>query len=407
MKSACPHLALAADAVHTEGMAQAAQARTLTVDGNRLTFITEGPARLEALLELIGGAKRSLRLLYYTYTGDESGERVLDGLYAAIDRGVDVSLLVDGFGSGHTPETYFKQLSERGAKFCRFNPSYGRRYVLRNHQKLALADAETDAARILIGGFNIEDSYFGTVGEGAWRDVGLLVEGEAAARPGDYYDALMTWALNPRSRLKALRAVVRNYSEAEGRLRWQFGGPMQIRSPWALATIQDLAKAKDLSMIVAYFAPMYGMLDRIADIAGRGAVRIVTAAKSDNRATIDAARSTYKRLLRRGVRVFEYQATKLHTKLLVMDDVVHIGSSNFDIRSLYLNMEMMLRVSDPDFAMLVRNYFEHELGDSEEITMAVYRQRAGWLQRLRWRIAWFLVTTLDYTVARQLALRAR
>ena len=388
-------------------MPEVTQARTLTVDGNSLTFITEGPARLDALLTLIDEAKQSLRLLYYTYTGDASGGRVRDALFAAMDRGVAVSLLIDGFGSGHTPETYFKELSERGAKFCRFNPSYGRRYVLRNHQKLALADGATESPRILIGGFNIEDDYFSTHAKGGWRDVGLLVEGPAAKRPLDYYDALMDWALKPRSRLKTLRAVVRKFSEAEGRLRWQFGGPMQLRSPWALATVQDLAKARDLSMIVAYFAPMYGMLDRIADIAGRGAVRIVTAAKSDNRATIDAARSTYKRLLRRGVRVFEYQATKLHTKLLVMDDVVHIGSSNFDIRSLYLNMEMMLRVSDPDFAMLVRNYFEHELGDCEEITMAVYRQRAGWLQRLRWRIAWFLVTTLDYTVARQLALRAR
>jgi cardiolipin synthase len=181
---------------------------------------------------------------------------------------------------------------------------------------------------------------------------------------------------------------------------------MQLRSPWALATIQDLTKARDLQMIAAYFAPMNGMIRRIAAIAERGRVRIITAAKSDNRATIDAARSTYKRLLRRGVEVFEYQRTKLHSKLLVMDDVVHIGSSNFDIRSLYLNMEMMLRVEDPDFAMLMRSYFEHEICDSQEITLELHRARGGWLQRLRWRLAWFLVTTLDYSVARGLALRA-
>ena len=386
-------------------MAEAAQTRTLTVDGNRLAFVTEGPALLQLLLSLIAEARTSIRLLYYTYTGDKSGAQVRDALYAALDRGVAVSLLIDGFGSGHTNENYFKELSGRGARFCRFNPSYGRRYVLRNHQKLALADGETDHPRILIGGFNIEDSYFGTASDGAWRDVGLLVDGPAAGRPLAYYDALMDWALNPRSRLKALRAVVGRFSETDGSLRWQYGGPMQIRSPWSLATIQDLGMARDLSMIVAYFAPMNSMIRRIAEIAARGDVRIVTAAKSDNRATIDAARSTYTRLLRRGVRVFEYQATKLHTKLLVMDDVVHIGSSNFDIRSLYLNMEMMLRVSDPDFAMLARNYFENELGDCEEITMDLHRARGGWLQRLRWRIAWFLVSTLDYTVARRLARR--
>ena len=388
-------------------MATAPTDRTLKVDGNRLTFISEGPARLQALLALIDGAQVSLRLLYYTFTGDASGAKVRDALDRANARGVKVSLLIDGFGSSRTPETYFKDLHEKGVTFCRFNPSFGRRYVLRNHQKLAMADGESAEPRILIGGFNIEDDYFSTSAEGGWRDVGLLVEGPAAGQPLEYYDALMAWALNPRSRLKTLRAVVRNYSQAYGKLRWQYGGPMQMRSPWALATIQDLGQAHDLEMIAAYFAPMNGMVRRIADIAARGRVRIITAAKSDNRATIDAARSTYSRLLRRGVQMFEDEPTKLHSKLLIMDDVVHIGSSNFDIRSLYLNMEMMLRIEDPDFAMLMRSYFEHEIGESKEITMAVHRARGGWLQRLRWKIGWFLVSTLDYSVARGLALRAR
>jgi len=130
----------------------------------------------------------------------------------AVERGVKVSLLIDGFGSSKTPETYFRQLHDKGAEFCRFNPSYGRRYVLRNHQKLALADDRT----ILIGGFNVEDSYFGTVADGAWRDIGLLVEGPAAKRVAPYFDALMRWALNSRSRMKTLRATVREFSEQEG-----------------------------------------------------------------------------------------------------------------------------------------------------------------------------------------------
>ena len=386
-------------------MAMADTYRSLTIDGNRLTLIPDGPERLAQLMALIDGATTSLRLLYYIYTGDTAGGRVRDGLLRAIDRGVDVALLIDGFGSSHTNEQYFRELSERGARFCRFNPSYGRRYLLRNHQKLALADAETDAARILIGGFNIEDSYFGRVADGAWRDIGLLVEGPAAGRVMPYYDALMSWSLSKQSRMKTLRRVVREFSEHEGTLQWLFGGPMQRRSPWGLATLHDLSTTRDLEMIVAYFAPMGSILKRIGAVAARGRCRVVIPSKSDNPPTIDAARSTYARLLRRGVKIYEYQATKLHTKLLVMDDVVHIGSSNFDLRSLYLNMEMMLRVRHPEFAMMMRNYFEHELGDSLEITPEVYKERATWLQRLRWRIAWFLVTSLDYTVTRRLALR--
>ena len=373
------------------------------VEGNQLTLIVEGRRRLDALLALIDGAKHSLRLLYYIFAADRSGGQVRDALLRAIARGVEVSLLIDGFGSSGTPENYFTELTEKGAHFCRFNPAYGRRYLLRNHQKLALAD-ETIA---LIGGFNIEDSYFGTVAEGAWRDIGLTVEGPAAARLAPYYDALMCWALHKGARLKALRAVVRHFSEKEGKLQWLFGGPMQRKSPWALATVRDLAKANDLEMIAAYFAPMTSMLSRIARVANAGRVRVITASKSDNHATIDAARSTYSRLMRRKVEMYEYEPTKLHSKLLVMDDVVHIGSSNFDLRSLYLNMEMMLRVDDPKFAMMMRSYFEHEICDCLEITPALHKQRGNWFEKLRWRLGFFLVNSLDFTVTRGLARRER
>jgi cardiolipin synthase len=379
--------------------------RTHVIDGARLTLLTEGPERLDALIGLIDGAQCSVRLLYYIYTDDRTGALVRDALLRAVDRGIKVSLLIDGFGSSRTHESYFRELHERGARFCRFNPAWGRRYLLRNHQKLALADGETDAARVLIGGFNIENGYFAKIDEVGWRDLGLMVEGPAAARVAPYYDALMGWALNPRSRLKALREVVRRYSEAEGPLQWLYGGPMQLKSPWGLATLRDISAAHDLAMLVAYFAPMAGILDRIGAVAARGRARLVIPAKSDNPPTIDAARSTYARLLRSRVRIFEYEATKLHSKLLVMDDVVHIGSSNFDLRSLYLNMEMMLRVDDPEFAQMMRNFFEHELGDSIEITPALHKQRATWIQRLKWRFAWFLVTSIDYTVTRRLAMR--
>src|SRR3569623_452754 len=200
-------------------MAMADGERSLTIDGNRLTFIPDGPDRLRELMALIDGAKKSLRLLYYIYSADTVGGQDRNTLLRAMDRGVDVALLIDGFGSSDTREDYFTELSDRGARFCRFNPSYGRRYLQRNHQKLALADAEPDECRVIIGGFNIEDDYFGRVDDGAWRDIGLLVEGPAAARLQPYYDALMDWPLAKRARMKTLRAVVRNYSEHKGKLQ--------------------------------------------------------------------------------------------------------------------------------------------------------------------------------------------
>lgn len=376
--------------------------RTMTVDGNRLVLLTDGPDRLKAILELLASAKSSVRLLYYIFAGDESGRRVRDALLDAACRGIEVSVLIDDFGSSKTPDNFFAPLRSAGATVCRFHPSLGRRYLLRCHQKMLLIDGDTSDSRVLIGGFNVEDDYFRSADDGGWRDIGLTVTGPAAARLAPYYDKLLAWSKSKRPRIRDLRALIQQHSETSGKLQWQFGGPMRQLSPWALSTTRDLNQGCDVEVIAAYFAPPWGMLKRIGRVGTKGRARVVTAAKSDNAATILAARFTYRQLMKRGVEIYEYQRTKLHSKLLVFDDEVHIGSSNFDIRSLYLNMEMMLRVDDSEFTSLMRLYFEGELDDSRRIVRENWEKKCTILNRLRWGLSFFLVTAVDYTVTRRL-----
>jgi cardiolipin synthase len=384
------------------GKPSSLSSRTVTVDGNRLVLLPDGAERLQAILELIGNAKASVRLLYYMFAGDRSGRTVREALLAARRRGVDVSVLIDDFGSSTNPDSFFASLRAAGATVCRFHPSWGRRYLLRNHQKMLLVDGDTPDSQVLIGGFNIEDDYFMSAEEGGWRDIGLIVTGPAAARLAPYYDALMGWALKKHARIRELRGIIQRFSEASGKLQWQFGGPMSRLSPWAVSTTRDLSQGCDVEVIAAYFAPPWGMLKRIARVAAKGRARVITAAKSDNTATIFAARFTYNQLMKRGVEIFEYQRTKLHTKLLVFDDEVHIGSSNFDIRSLYLNLEMMLRVDDIEFTSMMRLYFEGELDDCQQITREAWDKRRTFLNRLKWGLSFFMVTAVDYTVTRRL-----
>lgn len=376
--------------------------RTVTVDGNRLVLLPDGPDRLKAILDLIGKAKSSVRLLYYIFAGDASGRLVRDALIEACKRGVAITVLIDDFGSSSTPPHFFADLRAAGAMVCRFHPSLGRRYLLRNHQKMLLIDGDTRGSRVLIGGFNIEDDYFKSAEEGGWRDIGLIVQGPAAARLAPYFDALMGWSMKKGGRIRELRGIIQSFSETTGKLQWQLGGPMRLLSPWALSTTRDLNQGCDVEMIAAYFAPPWSMLQRIGRVGAKGRARVITAAKSDNSATIFAARFTYNQLMKRGVEIFEYQRTKLHTKLLVFDDEVHIGSSNFDIRSLYLNLEMMLRVDDPEFTSLMRLYFEGELDDCQAITRAVWDRQLTILNRVKWALSFFLVTAVDYTVTRRL-----
>ncbi|WP_375272865.1 phosphatidylserine/phosphatidylglycerophosphate/cardiolipin synthase family protein [Sphingomonas sp.] len=378
-----------------------------TVDGHRLTLLPEGPERRRALLELIEGARETLRLIFYIYANDASGQRINDALAAAAARGVRVALIVDGFGSDDTDAHFFDALRDAGVSVCRFSARFGRRYLLRNHQKLALADSGTDHARILTGGFNVEDDYFGTEREQAWRDLGLLIEGEAASRMAGYFDALEEWIRHPKGKLRHLNRALSRWSETDGRLRWLIGGPTRRLSPWARAIRHDMRRAARIDLIAAYFTPSPTILRRL-DRAGRlgQKVRVVTAGKSDNDATIAAARFTYRGLLKKGVRVFEYQPTKLHTKLYVVDDAVYVGSANFDMRSLFINLELMIRIEDAAFAAQVRDYVDGEIAHSREITRDLYAEATGWWQRTKQFAAYLIVGVLDPTVSRGLNFRS-
>ena len=384
-----------------------APAPTFTVDGNRLTLLVTGAERIDSLVALIDGAKRSLRLIYYIYADDGAGARINAALIAAAKRGIDVHLVVDGFGAGLVAErSFFTPLEEAGVGVCWFSPRWGRRYLLRNHQKLALADGEDEAtARIIIGGFNIEDDYLGVAArpELVWRDLGLLVEGSAAARLTGYFDALHDWTRQPGAKLRRLNRTVKQWSECDGALRWLIGGPTRRLSPWARAVRADMRGARRIDIIAGYFTPSPTILRRL-DHAGqrRARVRVVTASQSDHQGAIDAARFTYRGLLRKGVEIFEYRPSKLHTKLYVVDDSVHIGSANFDMRSLFINLELMLRVEDPAFTAHVRDYVDGEVAQSEAITRSVERARTGWWRRVRQLSAYMMLGVVDPRLSRGL-----
>lgn len=378
------------------------RAQTITIGGVSLTLYTEGAARLEALLNLIASAKASLRLFYYIFAKDNAGAQVRDALVEACGRGVKVSLTIDGFGSTAS-DAFLQPLAAAGGDICRFLPHFGRRYLLRNHQKMALADDE----RALIGGFNVADDYFADEGPSHWRDLGLGVEGEPARRLAGYYDALAAWSRRPHASLRNLRRTLGRWSDQEGAFRWLLGGPTRRLNPWAHAIKHDLRHASRLDLISAYFVPSPVMLGRIAAVGRRGEATVMTAAKSDSEITIAAARHSYHRLLKHGVRIWEYRAARLHTKLLILDDAVYIGSANFDMRSLYLNLELMLRIEDAGFAQQMRDYVENERRLAQAITPQLHRRRRTFLARIRWSIAYFIVGVLDSNLTRRLNFKQR
>jgi len=378
----------------------------LSLHANRLRVIEAGPALRQALVDLIDGAHESLKLYYYIFAADGSGQLILDRLVAARARGVAVTLMVDAFGSGATPLAFFDPLVAAGGHFGRFGARRSMRYLIRNHQKLAIADDR----RLLMGGFNVEDGYFGIPAEDCWHDLGLLVEGPQVQAMASWYGQLWRWVSTRKQRFRTLRRMVRNWHSplhaVPGEpMRWVIGGPTRRLSPWAQMVKHDLERARRLDMVAAYFSPGRGMLKRLAYAARWKGSRLVLPSRSDNGATVAAARLLYGPLLKRGVEIWEYQPCKLHMKLIVVDDAVYIGSANFDMRSLFLNLEIMLRVEDAGFAEAMRALIDRRVAESRQVTLATHRAQRSLPTLIKQWISYFLVGVLDYTVTRRLNFR--
>jgi cardiolipin synthase A/B len=367
------------------------------VDGHRFVLLPEGPERLDTLIALIDGARESIKLLFYIFLEDSASTRVRDALVAAHSRGVKVSLLVDGFGSAKASDAFFAPLAETGCVFCRYEPKRSRRYLLRNHQKIAIADGRL----AMVGGFNVAQGYFAAYKSEGWRDLGLQVEGPAARRLSNYFDDIVRWSRDPRSQMEDLRSILLRHHEQDGDVRLLFGGPTRELSPWGQTLRNDLNGGTMIDVVAAYFAPYAPQLRPIRRAARFGRSRVITAAKSDNNVTIAAARNRYRYLLPE-VEVYEYQPMMLHTKLYVVDDIVYIGSANFDVRSLYLNLEVMVRIRDAGFADMVRRYVDNEIVDCVRITPEDYARSQTLWTRIKGRLSYFLMSVLDYNVSRRL-----
>lgn len=387
------------DEVASHGGFRDSEPFTVEAQQQALTFYPAGRDRLQALLEMIESAQESLRLCFYIFGEDHSASQVRDALVAAARRGVDARLIVDGFGAD-TSEYFFDEFIAAGGRYQVFSPRIGRRYLIRNHQKMVIADG----TRGMIGGFNIEDDYFAPPDQNGWHDLGLTIEGSAVEELLRWYGELENWLSSPKEQLRAIRRQVRQWDSGDGPVRLLIGGPTEGLSSWARCIGQDLKQGKRLDMVMAYFSPSNGLMRRIGRIANEGEARLVMAGKSDNGATIGATRSLYHYLLKRGAEVYEFDACKLHMKLIVLDDTVYLGSANFDMRSLYLNLELMLRIEDAALADRMRAFVASHFPHSQQITPASHKLRATLWNRIRWNLSWFLVAVLDYTVSRRLNL---
>ena len=313
----------------------------------RFVLLDGGAEAYPRMLAAIESATRRVHLEVYAFEREGVGSRFLAALTAAAHRGVEVKVVVDGWGtvgaSGHIQST----LKAVGAKVRIYNPLTsllsGRAW--RNHRKILLVD---DAVAFL-GGINIGDAYQGEEGRPGWADLALELRGDICAQLG-----------------ARLHAGASHLTSGPVSLFLSgFGGGWKLRHRYLSA----IGKAsREVVLAHAYFLPDVGFVRALKRAAKRGvAVHLLLAGRSDVVFARAATMRLYRTLLQSGVHIHEWMDSTLHAKAAVVDGQrLMVGSFNLDPLSM-VNLETLVEVDDAGVAAQATLWLDRHMGRSRRV----------------------------------------
>jgi len=366
--------------------------------GSTYNWLRAGDEIFPAMLAAIDAASQSVCLEIYTFEECPLGRDFREALMRACGRGVRVRVLVDAIGSLLLSDHFWEPLRKAGGAVRWFNPIALKRVTIRNHRKLLVCDERT----AFVGGFNISPEYEGDGINDGWCDVGLKIEGPLAARLASSFEGIFTRADFRHRHFTRWREFSAKQAVVLPPEQILFSGPGRGQSPFKRALRRDLADAKNVQIMVAYFLPSWRLRQDLMRVVQRGGrVQLILAGQSDVQLSKLAAQSLYRRLLRNGVEIYEYRPQILHAKLFLVDNAVYAGSSNLDTRSLQINYELMIRFENGEIARQAREIFANTLQHCRRVTREEWRQSRTFWQKLKQHWAYFLLDRIDPYVARR------
>ncbi|MGY0799759.1 cardiolipin synthase [Lysobacter sp. A286] len=344
-------------------------------------LLIDGAQTYSQLLAAIAQAREHVHLEYYVYLPDRTGKALRDALIERARAGVKVRLLLDAVGSGRVSRRFLKPLLDAGGEFCWFHPMRLRWFWkrpwlnLRTHRKIVIIDGRT----AFTGGINITDEQDEQLHPNAYRDLHVRLEGNV---------------------VRSLQLVfVEDWAYATGAAPLTLDHPPPQRGG---ISAQTLVSGPDSSweaihrlhvaaihsattrvwLMTPYFVPGEAAMMALTSAALGGLdVRLVLPKMSDSWLVTHAARSYFDDLLAAGVQIYEYGPRLLHSKALVCDeDLVIVGSANFDHRSFRLNFEVSVLFRNRPLAQQLAQLVEHECGNS--LRVRDDRERPLWRNRL-------------------------
>jgi cardiolipin synthase len=339
------------------------------VPGNNISTLVNGNQIFPSMLGAIRSAKHSISLETYVFQDGEIARQFTDALAERAQAGVKVNVILDAQGTQKMGWQNLERLRNAGAEVAKYHSVFWpdpRRYNNRTHRKLLIIDGKIG----FVGGVGIADLWTGDADSPEhWRDNHYKVTGPVVAQ------------------LQATFAT--SWLKTRGQLLYSadYFPPLIPTGPYLAQAIRSGAHNENLDLMYlltiasaqttlrienAYFLPDDLMRKELTGAAKRGVqVEIVVPGKKiDQKLVRWASRRRWPDLIRAGVRIFEYEPTMVHVKLMIVDDIfVSVGSGNFDNRSIRLNDEANLDVLDRNFAAQQIRLFKSDKKQCREATL--------------------------------------
>lgn len=341
------------------------------VQGNAVRLLKDATENYPVWLDAIAAAERWINFENYIIADDEIGRIFADALAQRARAGVSVRLLYDWFGSlGEAGLRYWARLRTAGVEVRAFNPprpGTPLAWIRRDHRKTLTVDGRV----AFVSGLCVARDWAGDPGRGQapWRDTGIELRGPAIAEVEQAFAELWMMAGGV---VPAVEIARPDDGVAVGlvQVRVIRGRPGQL-STYRLDQMIAAAARRTLWLTDAYFMATTAYIRTLTDANRDGVdVRLLVPSSSDVPAVQALVRASYRPLLERGIRIFEWNGPMLHAKTAVSDGRwARIGSSNANLQSWLTNWELDVTVEDRGFARVMEEMYLADLTNATEIVL--------------------------------------
>ena len=357
------------------------------IDGNRVVAYNNGAEIFPAMLEAIRGARVSVTFETYVYWSGEIGELFAKALAERAEAGIPVHVTIDWVGSIKMDPALLDLMEDAGVEVERYRPLHWYnlgRMNNRTHRKLLVVDGRIG----FTGGVGIADEWKGNAEDpDHWRDIHFRIDGPVVAQIqaafNDNWIKTTGRVLNGPDYFPPLEPA------GDMKAHLFIASPAGGSESMHLMFLMAIAAAEHtIDLAASYFIPDELVMGALLQARKRGVrIRVVLPGPYiDSSLVRVTSKADWGPLLRAGVEIHEYQPTMFHNKLLIVDDeMVSLGSTNFDIRSFRLNDEASLNVYDRDFALQMTRVFQRDLERSKPYTYEQWLSRP-WRERIAERV---------------------